>query len=171
MRRMSVMSVVTDAEIAAGFRRYLDSWVRGPLDELAEMYDEIVEADRTGFPWQPAMEVLAAVETRRLWRALDDEELQDLYDLASGAGLHRAAAAFTRACHDRPYVDDGRIPAEIRRLVLDRDGHSCQACGSTDDLTIDHKIIPWINGGTSKDPENLQVLCRSCNSSKGTRPA
>lgn len=167
------MSSTTDAAIATGFRRYLAWWTRGHLDDLVEMYEEIIEADRTGFPWPPALEALAKVDTRRLWRAFDDEELQDLYDLASDAGLDQAAAAFARACHDRPYVDDGRIPPEIREFVMERDRHMCQrpGCGATADLTIDHKIIPWVNGGTSKDPENLQVLCRSCNSSKGTGPA
>lgn len=167
------MSSTTDVEIAASFRRYLAWWARGGLDDLAEMYDEIIEGDRTGFPCEPALETLAEVETRRLWRAFGDEELQDLYDLASDAGLDQAAKAFTRACHDRPYVDDGRIPPAIRQFVMDRDGRRCQTpgCGATADLTIDHKIIPWVNGGTSKDPENLQVLCRSCNSSKGTGPA
>lgn len=35
------------------------------------------------------------------------------------------------------------------------------------DLTIDH-IHPEFHGG-SHDPENLQLLCRSCNSSKGAK--
>jgi 5-methylcytosine-specific restriction endonuclease McrA len=48
-----------------------------------------------------------------------------------------------------------------------RDGESCQNCGATDDLTIDHKITPYSLGGSSTDPSNLQILCRSCNSSKG----
>ena len=52
----------------------------------------------------------------------------------------------------------------VRALVMERDGEHCQACGATDDLTIDHKITPWSLGGSSSDPANLQVLCRSCNS-------
>ena len=38
-------------------------------------------------------------------------------------------------------------------------------CGSTEDLQIDH-IIPVIDHGTN-DADNLQVLCKLCNSSKG----
>ena len=44
---------------------------------------------------------------------------------------------------------------------------SCNLCGTTDDLVIDH-IIPVCRGGSSK-LENLQVLCAACNRMKGRR--
>jgi 5-methylcytosine-specific restriction endonuclease McrA len=43
-------------------------------------------------------------------------------------------------------------------------GNACVACGATKDLTIDH-VIPLRKGGTNFI-ENLQPLCRACNSSK-----
>lgn len=52
------------------------------------------------------------------------------------------------------------------RLVL-RDGPFCKACGTTDNLCVDH-IIPMSRGG-SDDMDNLQLLCRRCNSRKGAR--
>lgn len=160
----------SDRQVSTALRAYLEHWVRGTLDDLGELYEEIEAADQTSFPWQPAIIALSAIDTRRLWRALDDDELQDLYDRASSAGLRTAAARFAEACRTRPYVDDGRIPEEIRALVMQRDGCRCRGCGSDEDLTIDHMFVPWVDGGSSKDPENLQVLCRSCNSRKGTRP-
>ena len=43
----------------------------------------------------------------------------------------------------------------------------CAKCGAGYDMTIDH-ITPRSWGG-SNDKQNLQWLCRSCNSSKGNR--
>lgn len=61
------------------------------------------------------------------------------------------------------------LTEEVRRAIFERDGRKCRECGTTVDLTIDH-INPWSAGG-SDSPSNLQVLCRSCNSRKGARPA
>lgn len=49
--------------------------------------------------------------------------------------------------------------------ILNRDNFQCVDCGSIKDLTADH-IIPIVLGGTDA-AENLQVLCRPCNSRKG----
>ena len=59
------------------------------------------------------------------------------------------------------------IPVETRFFVFRRDGYRCVQCGSTDDLTIDH-IYPQILGGGHTE-DNLQTLCRPCNSRKGAR--
>lgn len=59
------------------------------------------------------------------------------------------------------------IPQWIREAVYKRDGGRCVVCGTTVDLTLDH-IIPWSLGGPDTE-ENLQVMCRSHNSSKGAR--
>lgn len=60
-----------------------------------------------------------------------------------------------------------KIPEHIRTAVFERDLFRCVTCDATDDLTLDH-IYPWSLGG--KDTvENLRLLCRPCNSSKGAR--
>lgn len=56
---------------------------------------------------------------------------------------------------------------ELRLVVFARDGNKCCKCPSTTNLTVDH-IIPVVEGG-SDDLENLQTLCKSCNSRKGGR--
>lgn len=69
---------------------------------------------------------------------------------------------------DSNYVAFG-VPEELRQETFNRDGRKCVICGAKEDLSIDH-IIPRSKGGTN-DPENLQTLCRSCNSSKKNREA
>jgi hypothetical protein len=80
-------------------------------------------------------------------------------DLALGFRVHPRAGCRV--------VADGRIPVPswLRQAVFDRDGHACVECGATKDLALDH-IYPWSLGGPDTF-ENLRVLCKPCNSSKG----
>ena len=55
---------------------------------------------------------------------------------------------------------------KIRQRIVERDGGVCQMCGMEGD-SVDH-IVPRSQGGTDED-YNLQLLCTSCNSSKGGR--
>ena len=61
-----------------------------------------------------------------------------------------------------------RIPTNVRRWVIERDGLHCVYCD--EDLTdqevhLDH-VIPESKGGPTTF-DNLQVTCRRCNISKG----
>lgn len=61
------------------------------------------------------------------------------------------------------------VPAGVsdarRDEVFQRDGHRCVSCGTSANLTIDHRK-PRSHGGDNS-LENLQTLCRGCNSRKG----
>jgi len=59
------------------------------------------------------------------------------------------------------------IPQALRQAVYERDGYACLHCGTTESLTLDH-IHPYSKGGEDTY-ENLQTLCRSCNSRKGAK--
>lgn len=59
------------------------------------------------------------------------------------------------------------IPEEIRWEVWERDDFRCRQCGARRFLRIDH-IFPESLGG-EVITENLQTLCHSCNSKKGTK--
>jgi len=57
------------------------------------------------------------------------------------------------------------ISEEVRLYVWRRDNGQCVRCGSRERLEFDH-IIPVIAGGSSTE-RNVQLLCESCNRSKG----
>ncbi|MEU6017001.1 HNH endonuclease signature motif containing protein [Streptomyces sp. NPDC047515] len=59
------------------------------------------------------------------------------------------------------------ISDALRNFIYERDGYQCTRCGDTDDLTLDH-IHPWVLGGANS-ADNLQTLCRPCNSSKNAK--
>jgi len=67
----------------------------------------------------------------------------------------------------RKNENGGHLTAKEWRELLFEADYKCQKCGTEKDLTLDH-IIPVLLGGRS-EKENAQVLCRSCNSSKGIK--
>lgn len=59
------------------------------------------------------------------------------------------------------------IASRLRLTVFERDGYACLRCRSQKDLRADH-VVPEIEGGEAV-LENLQTLCATCNSWKGTK--
>lgn len=59
------------------------------------------------------------------------------------------------------------IPVDLRWEVWERDNFTCRHCGIRRYLVIDH-LHPESKGG-QMTLDNLQTLCRSCNSRKGDR--
>ncbi|MEA5599127.1 HNH endonuclease [Rivularia sp. UHCC 0363] len=57
-----------------------------------------------------------------------------------------------------------KLPPVSRREVFRRDRHSCQYCGSSKHLTLDH-VIPRSKGGTHSW-DNVVTACERCNSRK-----
>lgn len=57
------------------------------------------------------------------------------------------------------------IPDEVKVFVWNRDGGRCVKCGSNQRLEFDH-VIPVALGGANT-ARNLQLLCETCNRSKG----
>lgn len=55
----------------------------------------------------------------------------------------------------------------VRQMIFKRDGYKCKKCKSTENLSVDH-IKPVLQGGLDTI-DNLQTLCRSCNSKKGAK--
>ena len=85
-----------------------------------------------------------------------------MYDFTSRYEIKRA----------RRKADSHISKPEVRKAILDRDGHKCRSCGAGDNLQIDHIVsarqaaLGAITLDELNEPSNLQVLCRRCNSSK-----
>ena len=60
---------------------------------------------------------------------------------------------------------DRVIPTLVKLEVWKRDKGCCVTCGSSKNLHFDH-IIPYSLGGSSKDAENIQLLCARHNLEK-----
>ena len=75
---------------------------------------------------------------------------------------------FLQAVMNRPDIPPS-VWRELKKRVYETYGKICLCCNSTENISVDH-IKPY-----SRFPElciefeNLQPLCRSCNSSKGNR--
>ncbi len=61
---------------------------------------------------------------------------------------------------------------DVRTMIMDKCDSKCTECGATDNLTVDH-IISVYDCSIGKcefeflnSYDNLQILCRSCNSKK-----
>ena len=64
------------------------------------------------------------------------------------------------------YVENDRvIPSAVKLEVWKRDQGCCVLCGSKENLHFDH-IIPYSQGGSSKNPANIQILCAKHNLAK-----
>jgi len=65
-------------------------------------------------------------------------------------------------------MSKARIPTNLRRMVIDRDGPRCVFCGldlELSEIHLDH-VIPESQGGPTSY-HNLQVSCGKCNREKG----
>ena len=52
-------------------------------------------------------------------------------------------------------------------IYTEKNQKCCQYCKSESNLSVDH-ILALINGGKN-NISNMQILCRSCNSKKGSK--
>lgn len=105
-----------------------------------------------------------ALHHSRTWRLENVQKARDAVrrSMAKNPLIKRAAKLNRRAAERR---NGGRCTADDIVALFERQEGRCASCRSPDDLEIDHRL-PIILGGTS-DPSNLQLLCRTCNRSKG----
>lgn len=130
--------------------------------------EDLSERGMVGFIYRDGPTLVldvSQVAYETLWNPDMQYSLDAYLEKKSQAGL---LAAYHADRGTDPSVPAQRvpIPRKIKRLILDRDNHTCQHCGTTENLAIDH-IIPVVRGG-GNELTNLQVLCMRCNTLKGT---
>lgn len=135
------------------------------LEDYAEYF---VLDDKTGdlFVRTDLREHFKALKGDKIWLLMkimsfmpgDDpeEQVEDIRRFEYGKGM------YVRSRQEFEGMRDA-----LKIAISERDGYGCRNCGTKDDMTIDH-IIPLIKGGKNV-LSNLQLLCRSCNSKKGTK--
>ncbi len=89
-----------------------------------------------------------------------------LGDIARGYAVYRVAVRkANQTIVDQAELQSARhIPRDVRQRVFQRCGGQCVECGARDYLEFDH-VIPVARGGSNSD-NNIQLLCRRCNSKK-----
>jgi len=134
--------------------------------------------DKTGFTLSQCRRILLGLKSEEIVRfaSFDPACWLDLSDprlplpLKDGLFVWIQGMPWTsKEGAQRPPYRKRIIPSSLRDEVFERDNYTCRHCGSTDHLTADH-IYPESKGGETT-LDNLQTLCRSCNSRKGTRIA
>lgn len=63
---------------------------------------------------------------------------------------------------------------QVRDLVYARDGHRCVRCGTSEQLTIQHRVNRAMGGSTDpriNQPTNLLTACQDCNMHFEAEPA
>lgn len=93
------------------------------------------------------------------WLQIQDEETEDWY-------LRNEGFYYRHRVQEERY-QKVKIPSSIRWQVWERDNFTCKQCGTRANLSVDH-IVPESKGG-SLNLDNLQTLCKKCNSSKGMK--
>jgi 5-methylcytosine-specific restriction endonuclease McrA len=121
---------------------------------------------------QPAVEQLARHSNgtphgilRSLKTLRDYVAVKSVWSPINAEAVAAALGAFDSMVDDEPSQGRGAIPSSVKREVWRRDGGKCVKCGSREKLEYDH-IIPISKGG-SNTARNIELLCESCNRSKG----
>lgn len=105
-------------------------------------------------------------ESSRRWILNNPERSRDSVRQWQKANPEKVTAKENRRRTRETQAGGSYTAAEFKALCKQYNGR-CACCGKKAKLTADH-VIPVSVGGSS-DISNIQGLCKSCNSSKGTK--
>jgi len=96
--------------------------------------------------------------------------IPEIYNRAGygdGGFIHLVFTEVLKSTHNRKNRRAISNYKSILKKLLSKYNFKCVNCSTKENLTIDH-IKPVSKGGTD-DFNNLQILCKSCNSKKGAK--
>jgi 5-methylcytosine-specific restriction endonuclease McrA len=107
------------------------------------------------------------LQSNKEWRAANPERVRASVKRWQAENPEKVRAANVAAKsrrRARQNAAEGRFTAADVRALETRQKGKCACCRQKRKLAVDH-IVPLAKGGTNW-PNNLQLLCKSCNSSK-----
>lgn len=102
---------------------------------------------------------------RRLTRRIQRAKVVTGAGTGAGSGTTAGPGSGTERGFTPAEARRGTIPDDVKTFVWQRDAGRCVGCATTADLEFDH-VIPLVLGGANT-ARNLQLLCETCNRSKG----
>ena len=132
------------------------------LDDALEKVGITTEAKAKSLIKEMASEYADAIETLWHWGDGKGGGLLDIIAEELGLVTDRVNSQKKEVGYKKKTISHS-----LRKRVFERDKYRCVSCGTHLDLTCDH-IYPESKGGETT-LENLQTMCRSCNSRKGTK--
>ncbi len=136
----------------------MDLYVKFKIRDLQNLYKSASEEDRPKLFAHLLCGVLKAPQPTK------PGPLKDAHDL----GWEAACRAINASEIDRlRYELQANRDEIIRSLMVSGIPFKCNECNAKSEITLDH-IIPLAHGGDN-GLDNLQFLCRRCNSKKGKR--
>lgn len=154
-----------DSDTIAAAVEYQRTTGRNPVKERhmimsAEDHREVYDSYQAMVATESDRKVAEDVLNGGFWKV--SEEARETIQWALREADRRKSYAFRREEANLHIAN-----RSVRKRIFKRDGQRCLHCGKTKSLSVDH-VVAVVNGG-GNDDENLQTLCRSCNSSKGAK--
>lgn len=147
--------------LAACYESVVTGIENGTIKSQAAAYSLIRTATQTKINisiWQPFLDKLSVKVTEKLDGSDDVKKLGLIFkEIADGLKVTK---------DDSGGLENRYIPDAVKKAVFLRDGGQCFCCGIKSGLEYDH-IYPYSKGGQNTF-DNLRLLCRHCNASKGT---
>jgi hypothetical protein len=139
-----------------------ESW--GPIDGWELSWNKIIKVDT----YDNGIDLIATQRKGGGFYFIEQGQAPELSPYVAGELIQLVLRIASRQAPSSDAHRDSRtVPQAVKIAVFARDGGKCKECGATTYLEYDH-IIPLSRGGATSI-NNLQLLCRRCNSKKGGR--